>query len=210
MNSTEELNHFISSVLELTKVESNRVTLNLESKDLNQILEKIKERFDAQSKTMNIPLVLELEPLFPIRFDVSLITKVLTNIIDNAMKYSPKDSTVTIKSRDLGETIEIAVIDQGIGLSSEELASLFTRFYRAKNDQTTKISGSGLGLYLTKFFVEAHLGRVEVESSVGVGSTFRIILPSNLRPEHVSPGLKTGPLNPVQTLGANHVSRPRS
>lgn len=211
MNSTEELNHFITSVLELTKVESNRVTLNLESKDINQVLERIQERFDAQSKAMNIPLILELEPLFPIRFDVSLITKVLTNVIDNAMKYSPKGSTVTIKTRDLGDTVEIAVIDQGIGLTPVELSSLFTRFYRAKNDQTTKFSGTGLGLYLTKFFVEAHAGRVEVESVVNVGSTFKVILPMDLKSsEVVQPGLTTGSLNPVPNQGANDVSRTRS
>ncbi len=190
MSSTEELNHFISSVLELTKVEANRITLNLESKDINQVIEKLIERFDAQSKTMDINLVSELEPLFPIRFDVSLITKVLANLLDNAMKYSPPGSTVTIRTVDRGDTVEVAVLDQGIGLSVEELQSLFTRFYRAKNDQTTKVSGTGLGLYLTKYFVEAHQGTVEVRSEPGVGSEFRIVLPTNLPAAvGVQPGL---------------------
>lgn len=210
MKSTEELNHFITSVLELTKVESNRVTLNLESKDINQIVERLQERFELQSRAMEIPIHLELEPLFPIRFDVSLITKVLTNVIDNALKYSPKGSSVTIKTRDLGETIEISVIDRGIGLTKEELDNLFTRFYRAKNDQTTKVSGTGLGLYLTKFFVEAHTGRVEVESEIGQGSTFKIILPSDLKSDEVvQPGLTTGNFPAYSNQGANNASRTR-
>lgn len=208
MQSTEELNHFISSVLELTKVESNSTTLNLESKDINQILEKTIERFDAQSKTMNIRIRSDLEPLFPIRIDTSLISKVLTNIIDNAMKYSTAGSEVVIRTVDRGETIEISVQDEGVGLSGDELKNLFTRFYRAKNDQTTKTSGTGLGLYLTKFFVEAHQGRVEVTSTQGVGSTFTIILPVDLKiAPLVQPGL---PFNSQINKGALHASRTRS
>lgn len=211
MNSTEELNHFITSVLELTKVESNRVSLNLESKDVNQVIERIVERFDAQAKNMEITIKTELEPLFPIRLDVSLITKVLTNIIDNAMKYSTLGSEVLIRTRDLGKTIEISVIDQGIGLSEEELPHLFTRFYRAKNDQTTKNAGTGLGLYLTKFFVEAHQGSVAVTSVHGKGSEFRIILPTDLKSEEVNqPGLRVGIDVNNFNQGANDVSRTRS
>jgi signal transduction histidine kinase len=206
MTSTEELNHFITSVLELTKVESNRVTLNLESKDINQVVERLQERFQTQSKSMNIEIILDLEPLFPIRIDTSLITKVLTNIIDNAMKYSPEGSSVTIQTRDRGETVEVSVIDQGIGLSDEERASLFTRFYRAKNDQTTKVAGTGLGLYLTKFFIEAHEGQVVVESEKGKGSTFKIILPCDLRSGGTQPGLTTQTSKP----GEEYVSRTRS
>jgi len=160
---------------------------------------------------MEITIKTELEPLFPIRLDVSLMTKVLTNIIDNAMKYSTRGSEVLIRTRDLGKTIEISVIDQGIGLSEEELPHLFTRFYRAKNDQTTKNAGTGLGLYLTKFFVEAHQGSVAVTSVHGKGSEFRIILPTDLKSEEVSqPGLRVGIDVNNFNQGANDVSRTRS
>lgn len=194
MNSTEELNHFITSVLELTKVESNRVRLQLESKDVNLLVEQALERFAPQSQSMSITLEMNLEPLFPIKVDTSLITKVLHNLIDNAMKYSLAGSTVWVTTREIDSFVEISVVDQGIGLSSDELSNLFTRFYRAKNDQTTVVSGTGLGLYLTKFFIEAHQGRVEVQSEKGKGSTFKIFLPTELviaDGETVRPGLKT-------------------
>ena len=89
----------------------------------------------------------------------------------------PDGSEILVESRETGDWVEVAVKDQGIGMSDEEQEKLFTRFYRAKNDRTTQITGTGLGLYLTKFFIEAHHGRVEVLSSKNIGSTFKIILP---------------------------------
>ena len=183
INSTDELNRFISSILELSKVESNKLQLQKESRDINQLIERLVENFKAQTRARNVKLVATLEPLFPIRIDSGLISKVISNLIDNAIKYSPSGSEVRVESRELndesGAWVEIKITDQGIGMTAEELENLFTRFYRAKNDTTTLIAGTGLGLYLTKFFVEAHKGRVEVESEKGVGSTFKLFLPMN-------------------------------
>ncbi len=197
INSTDELNRFISSILELSKVESNRLQLQKESRDINQLIERLVENFKAQTRARNITLTANLEPLFPIRIDAGLISKVVSNLIDNAIKYSLAGSEVRVESRefteDSGTWIEIKITDQGIGMTAEELENLFTRFYRAKNDTTTTIAGTGLGLYLTKFFVEAHNGRVEVESEKGKGSTFKLLLPMNSDDsvKAASPGLLT-------------------
>ena len=177
MQATDELNHFITSILELSKVESNRLQLSFESKDINQLIERSVDGFKAQARARKTQLVTNLDPLFPVRIDAGLIFKVINNLIDNALKYSPPGSKVTIESREEGEWIEISVRDQGIGMSAHEMENLFTRFYRAKNDTTTVITGTGLGLYLTKYFIEAHGGRVEVASKQGEGSVFKIRLP---------------------------------
>jgi len=186
ISSTDELNRFISSILELSKVESNHLHIRFESKDINQLIEKSLESFSAQARARKVEIRSNLEPLFPIKIDATLISKVLNNLIDNAMKYSPTNAEIFIESRESGEFIEISIRDQGIGMTPEECENLFTRFYRAKNDTTAKVAGTGLGLYLTRYFIEAHYGRVEVVSAKGEGSTFKIFLPIEL-PKEVSP-----------------------
>jgi signal transduction histidine kinase len=177
LRSTEELNHFISTILDISKFESSQLSLNLESKDVNQLIEQSVERFKTHLNNKNLSIKLDLDPLFPIKIDGALISKAINNLIDNAIKYSPARSTIRIKSLEEHNKIIVSISDEGIGMSEDELRGLFSRFYRAKNDATVNISGTGLGLYLSKYFVEAHQGAIVVESTRGKGSTFKIILP---------------------------------
>ena len=199
--STDELNRFITSILELSKVESNDLSIRFESKDVNQIIERAVAALETQSRHKKIHVKLNLEPMFPIKVDYSLISKVLINLIDNAIKYSPIGTEVLVETRENAGFVEISVKDQGIGMSKEECENLFTKFYRAKNNATAKTAGTGLGLYLTKYFVEAHSGRVEVESETDQGSTFKIFLPLELPHQ----GDTTSQPGLTQRLGAAHL-----
>jgi len=179
--SSEELNDFISKILELSKIESDKIHLQLESKDINGIIETVVKKLEHSAKKKNISLSLELEPLFPINIDPSLVSKVLSNIIENAIKYSPDDSTVSISTSEKGEHVQIAITDSGVGISESELKSLFTKFFRAKNESTQLLKGTGLGLYLSKYFIDAHHGKIEIESEKNSGTKVIITLPQNIK-----------------------------
>ena len=195
--ANQELNQYITSILELSRIDTQGVTVQLQSKDINQLLEQVilKLRFVAQSK--KIQFITEFEPLFPIKIDIELINKVLSNLIDNAIKYSPEERTVRIQTREVGDFVEITVKDEGIGMSKEDQHHLFGRFYRIKNEATQKIKGSGLGLYLSKYFIEAHRGSISVVSEPGQGTEFKILLPMNLDEASLpQAGLTLGNLEP--------------
>jgi signal transduction histidine kinase len=175
--STESLDKFISKILNLTKVESNEIKLNKKAKDINKILEQCVKKLEFQAKTKGVEVSLDLDPLFPVQLDAALIIQVFTNLIDNAIKYSPPGSRVTISSKEVGDFVEVRVEDNGPGMDPDETRQLFTKFFRGKSHPGDESKGSGLGLYLAKFFIELHRGRVEAQSEIGSGSKFLVQLP---------------------------------
>ncbi len=112
----------------------------------------------------------------PVSADPERLERAIVNLITNALKYSPPDRPVDVAVARRGEEAVISVRDQGPGIPPEEQPYLFQRYYRAKASRKTE--GLGLGLYITRLVVEAHSGRVWVESEVGQGSTFYVALPS--------------------------------
>lgn len=177
LKASDELDYFINRILELNRVESNQIKLKLESKDINVIIESVIERFKDGAQNKSIELRLLLESLFPIKIDAELIFQVVSNLVDNAIKYSPPGSTVEVETKEVHSQITITIRDQGIGLSEEDKNQIFTRFYRAKNEVTATTRGTGLGLYLSKYFIETHGGSLQVQSQIGSGSQFTISLP---------------------------------
>ncbi|NDG83409.1 MAG: CHASE2 domain-containing protein [Proteobacteria bacterium] len=201
LGANQELNRFITSLLELTKLDHQGVRVNLQSKDITQLLEQIIEKHRFAAQTKGILLNADVEPMFPIRIDIELISKVISNLLDNAIKYSPEGTTVRISSRETGDTVRIEVEDQGIGIPEAEIQNLFSRFYRVKNDTTLQVKGTGLGLYLSRYFIEAHKGTIAVESVAGKGTTFILTLPTNLTGDTLVPDgpRKKDFLNPVKS-----------
>ncbi len=176
VNSTKELNNFINSILDLTKIESQNLTIKRESRDINKIVEGIIEKLEFEADAKKITLESDLSPLYPIQVDTVLMNRVISNLIENAIKYAGKEKTVWVKTWDDLEWVYLEIKDNGVGIGAEDLAHIFDKFYRVKNDSTHAIKGSGLGLYLVKYFIELHNGLISATSELGQGTTFTIKL----------------------------------
>lgn len=176
IDSTKDLNKFISSILDLTKIESNEFGLNKVSKDINLIIESVFIDLNYTAERKKTKLIKDLAVLYPIQIDAVLITRVISNLVENAIKYSDVDSLVKVKTWDDQKWVYVEIEDNGAGIPNDELKNVFEKFYRIKNDANHSIKGSGLGLYLVKYFVELHGGAVSVESELGKGTKFIVKL----------------------------------
>lgn len=176
VQATKELNSFITSILDLTKIESQNLTLRKESKDINKLIEGIVEklRFEASAQEMEIET--DLAPLYPIQVDSVLMNRVISNLIENAIKYAGRGKVIQVKTWDDAQWVYIEIRDNGIGIKAEDLAHVFDKFYRVKNDSSHTIKGSGLGLYLVKYFIELHNGTISAASGPGEGTAFTVKL----------------------------------
>lgn len=175
--SSQELLEFVSSILNLGRIESKELKLHLSSRDPNSLITEVVKKLEYMAKSKHIEIKTELEPMFSLKMDVDLMRQVLTNLIENAIKYSPENSAILIASEENEGRVSIQVADQGNGIPEDELPHVFTKFYRSKDAKSSKIKGSGLGLYLAKYFVELHRGSISVDSRLGEGSTFTVELP---------------------------------
>lgn len=176
-SSSEDLLKFINAILNYAKIESEGVKLHLETRDLNHVLTDVIKRHDFLCKLKKIQIIKELEPLFPISMDPDLMRQVFSNLLENAIKYSPEDTKILVTSEENEASVVIQVADQGQGIHKEDLPNIFMKFFRSQNAKSSPIKGSGLGLYLAKYFVELHKGKISVESTLGQGSTFTVEIP---------------------------------
>lgn len=176
-HSADDLLKFINAILNYSRIESEGVHLQLQSKDINAILAEVIRKNEFLAKVKRVQIISELEPLFPISIDPDLIRQVFSNLVENAIKYSPDDTKIMVSSEEKDGKVVVQVADQGFGIPTDELPNIFMKFFRSKNAKSSPIKGSGLGLYLAKYFIELHQGSIFVESSYGQGSTFTVELP---------------------------------
>jgi signal transduction histidine kinase len=166
----------IDDLLDASRLQAGQMELSVGDVRLDKLAERIVRKFRPQSDRH--ALELSFPETFPaVRGDEERLTQVLTNLISNAIKYSPKGGRILVSGRYDQEQVYIAVTDEGIGIPAGEHERIFDRFYRVDSALTRRTQGAGLGLYLAKSVIEAHGGRIWVTSSPGKGSTFVFTLP---------------------------------
>jgi signal transduction histidine kinase/DNA-binding response OmpR family regulator/HAMP domain-containing protein len=172
---TLRLTELINDFLDLQRIESGRQVYQMARVDLAPLLRETLALFHVDDTH---PLRLDMpEPLPPVEADADRLRQVLMNLLSNAVKFSPHGGAVTVGARHEGDHIRLWVADRGVGIPAEALPQLFSKFFRVDNQETRRVGGTGLGLALVKEIVEAHHGRVWVESVYGQGSTVCFTLP---------------------------------
>ncbi len=181
-NSNNELKNYITSILNLSRIESQKVILNMKSNDINLLIQQALKRLRPIAQQKNISIEESLEPLFSIECDEDLMRQVLTNLIDNAIKYSPPNSNVIVRSFEEEGFVKVEVEDFGPGIPKDQLPQMFRKFSRLLRPLKEQVKGTGLGLYLSKFFIELHGGTIRVQSTEGKGTTFSFSIPVQVSP----------------------------
>lgn len=173
--NAERLKDLFDNLLKLSLIES-RYALTLEDTDLSFMISQIESNLKAKHLKKKIKIKCDLENEF-IKCDVKLMEQVLNNLIDNAIKYGPKDIKIKIKSKKQDNANLIIVTDNGPGISEKELNRIFERFYRVQGTSKKNIEGSGLGLSIVKHIINKHKGEISVNSTLDEGTEFIIKLP---------------------------------
>ena len=173
----------IDDLLTLSRLESAPLDelLAIDRYRLCDILESGREACRSRAEEKDIAIVLDCPPPIEVTADRSLLTQAVINLIENAVKYSPEHTTVTVSGAPEEPWVRIAVTDQGPGISEHHVPRLFERFYRADKARSRRLGGTGLGLAIVKHIVGIHQGEVDVVTRIGNGSTFIILLPATRR-----------------------------
>lgn len=171
---TDRLTLMVSNLLDLSRIEGSALRPQKDWYDVDELIADVQSRMAG--RTQDHPVLVVIEPDLPtLPFDYVEIAQVLANLLENAIKYTPRGTPITIGARRVPGAIEISVQDAGPGIASVHVPHLFEKFYRA--DPAAAAGGAGIGLTISKGLVEAHGGRISVESEPGKGTTFRFTLP---------------------------------
>jgi two-component system phosphate regulon sensor histidine kinase PhoR len=175
---TRGLLDLIKDLLDLSKIEAGKMVQYKEPLALQEVIQRVVDLMKVEAENKKIDLRFTVPPEIPlINADRNSMEGIFTNLISNAIKYTPEGGKVLVKLGEEGGFLKATVSDTGIGIKKEDLSRIFDKFYRVKTSETRQIVGTGLGLSIVKSIVDAHLGSISVESEEEKGTTFTILFP---------------------------------
>lgn len=175
-DNARRLNRMVDDLLDLDRLEAGRTPIRRQPVDLGSVLSEVATAFHPRHATH--PVSLEIAPDLPyLTGDRDALLRAVSNLVDNAVKYSPAGSPITLAARRVDDALQVDVRDYGLGIPASDLETIFDRYARVDSAATQRIRGSGLGLAIVREIIEAHGGRVWAESTPEAGSTFHITLP---------------------------------
>jgi len=176
-SETDRLVKLVDDLLDLSLLESKRVTLDPKPVDLGGLIAHTVDKLRPIADHSQLTLVQSAPAGIVVFADADRLEQVFTNLVDNALKYTPPGGRVEVQARPVNGEVEVAVHDSGQGIQPEDLPHVFERFYRADRSRTRGSGGTGLGLAIAKHIVEAHGGRISVSSRLNEGTTFKVTIP---------------------------------
>jgi signal transduction histidine kinase len=181
ISSNLEEVQYMSKVLEdlflLSKSDENQIALDCESVDLKSLIEEVCKHAEIIASEKNIKIVVAYLEGLQVYGDPVRLRQMVWNVVVNGIKYTQHGGEVKISVQGKGDGVLIIIQDNGIGISEEDLPLIFNRFYRVDKARSRQEGGTGLGLSICKFIVDAHKGSINIESKLGEGTKFKIILP---------------------------------
>jgi len=176
-HNANRLHRLIQDLLDLSRIESASYKLELEPIDVESLTKELKATFQKELEAKRIAFEVPISGVEEIWADESALRQILSNLIDNAIKYSNSDGFITLRIERLGTSIRFGVEDTGPGIAPQHLSRVFERFYRVDSSRSRSLGGTGLGLSIVKHLVQLHGGEVWAESPPGSGASFYFTLP---------------------------------
>jgi two-component system, OmpR family, phosphate regulon sensor histidine kinase PhoR len=183
LTESDRLQSLIQDLLELSKIEKHGFELSLEKQEVSELVGDVLPILKDRAEKKDITIHTQFESRGEAEIDPYRLKQVFINLISNAIVYTPQGGDVTISITEDSENVHVSIKDNGIGISGEELPRIFERFYRVDKARSRNSGGTGLGLAIVKHIIEAHEGKIEVESEVNMGTTFTVCLHKKF-PEH--------------------------
>ena len=171
----------INDLLDNSRFESSEVEIEREEFAVQQLVTEVESAMSPLLRSKKQSFVFEGDFHGQhVRLDRRRIVQVLMNLVSNAHKYSPEGTTITMEGRIFDGNLQVAIVDQGVGITEDDQTRLFTKFFRADNEATRSVGGTGLGLSIIKGIVEAHDGSIGVSSRIGRGARFTLTIPTGM------------------------------